>query len=315
MIAFLVRRVGLAVLSLALISFLAFGMVHAVPGSAAVAVVGTGDADAIAEVEVQLGLDRPLVEQYLSWAGDALRGDFGEALVSNRGQAVSDLLIDRLPATLALGIGGLLVSLVVGIPAGVMAALRPAGRLDRVVLALGSLWLAIPNFVFAIFAVRWLGAELGWFPVIGLPAVTDDPVGWLRALVLPSVSLSVGAGAIVARQSRGAVIDVLQRDYIRTALANGVPFGRVVRRHALRNASAPVLTVIGFQAVTILGGTVVVEQVFAIQGLGQLGLSAVLEQDFPVVQAFVMLTAVLVVAVNMVVDAGYAWADPRVAVR
>ena len=185
MVAFLVRRVGLAVLSLALISFLAFGMVHAVPGSAAVAVVGTGDPDAIAEIEVQLGLDRPLVEQYLSWAGNALRGDFGEALVSNRGQAVSDLLIDRLPATLALGIGGLLVSLVVGIPAGVMAALRPAGRLDRVVLALGSLWLAIPNFVFAIFAVRWLGAELGWFPVIGLPAMTDDPVGWLRALVLP----------------------------------------------------------------------------------------------------------------------------------
>jgi peptide/nickel transport system permease protein len=297
------------------VSLLAFGLVHLGPGSPAETIVGNGDPEAVAQVEAQLELDRPLGEQYVDWLRGAVRGDFGEALVADRGEEVSTLLGERLPATLALAIGALVVSTILGIAVGIVAGLHPGSRLDRAIAVVGSVWLALPNFLIAMFAAWLVGARLGWFPVTGLPPLTEDPLGWLHALVLPVLALSLAPAAITARQMRGALADVLQQDYVRTALASGVPRGRIVWRHAMKNALVPVVTVIGFQAATLIGGTVLAEQVFAISGLGQLGVAAVLDHDYPVVQGFIMVAALAVVVGNLIVDVVHGWLDPKVRVR
>jgi len=308
----LVFRLTAAAWTLLLISVLAFGLVHMVPGNAAEAIVGTADREAIIEVEERLGLDRPILEQYFTWLGGAVQGDFGVALVSDRGQDVTGLILARLPATAALVGGALTIALSLGIATGMLAALRPGGLLDRLLTLLTSIWLAVPGFLVAMLTARWLGAEWGLFPVLGLPSLTEDPVKWLHSLVLPATALALGPTAIVARQMRGALIDVLRQDYIRTAQACGVKRNRIVLTHALKNAMVPVSGVVGFQVAFVLGTTVLVEQVFVIPGLGDLGVRAVLDQDMPIVQGYVVVLSFAVVVVNLLADFSLGFFNPKI---
>lgn len=307
------RLVG-AVPLVFLVSVLVFGLVHLMPGSASERILGDGATEeAVAALDAELGLDRPLLVQYGAWAADAVRGDFGRSLIDKR--AVSTTLAERVPVTMSVAFGGLVVSLAVGLLAGTAAALRQGGWLDRTVSLGTATGLAVPNFWVAFVMAYWLGVRWGWFPAVGYTPFTEHPVEWAHGLVLPALALGAGSGAVIARQMRSGLLDVLERPFIVTARAKGLSPARVVMVHAIKNAMIPVVTVIGFQVSLMIGGAFVVEQVFGIPGMGTTTVKAVLDRDLPLVQGTVMITALVVIAVNLMVDISYAYFDPRVRVQ
>lgn len=304
-------RAAATVPLLVLVSVLAFGLIHLMPGS--VSEILLGDAatpERVAALNQELGLDEPFLVQYAQWAGDALRGDFGESLVS--GRAVATIVMERLPVTLSLAAGGLVVSIVLGVSLGIMAALGAGGRVDRLVTAFSSASLAIPNFWVGMLLAFWIGVRLGLLPASGYTPLTESPLGWLRSLILPSIALGLGASASIALQMRNSLVEVLQRDYIVAARAKGIPSRLVIRRHALRNAANPVATVTGFQVTVMFGGSLVIEHVFTITGLGSAIVPAVLEHDIPVILGVMMVVALAVMLANFIIDVLYGVFDPRV---
>lgn len=304
-------RLVAAVPLIFLVSLLAFGLVHLIPGSASETILGDGATpEAVAELDAQLGLDRPLLEQYWNWATDAMRGDFGRSLITSRD--VSDTLVERFPVTISVAMGGLVVALLVGVTAGTVAALRQGRLTDRAISLFAATGLAVPNFWVAVLLAFYLGVERQWFPAIGYVGPTESVVQWLYHLVLPSFALGIGSSAVIARQMRGGLLDVLERPYIRAARAKGLQYRRVVVVHAMKNAFIPVVTVVGFQASVMLGGAVLVEQIFGMPGIGVQVVGAVLSQDLPLVQGVVMVSAVSVILVNTLIDVSYAYFDPRV---
>ena len=305
------RRILMTVPLLFVVSALTFVLVSLQPGDAAQEILGTtASPQAYAALERDLGLNRPLYEQYWSWLGHAVRGDLGQSIFTN--QPVAQAIGQRLPVTLSLLIGTLLVSVVIGVGFGVFSALRAGGR---AVDALALIGFSLPAF--------WVGAELivifavwqHWFPATGYVAITASPAGWLRSLVLPVAALSLYGIAAIAKQTREAMLDVLGSEYIRMARANGISTGSIVFRHALRNASIRVVTVIGLVAVGLLGGTVLAENVFALPGLGSLMVNAGTQHDLPVVAGLVVCFTLVVVAINLLVDLAYLWLNPRVRLR
>lgn len=266
--------------------------------------------EAVAAKRAELGVDRPLIQQYGDWLGDAVRGDLGTNWFS--GEEVTTELSDRIPVTLAVAFGGLLIAVVVGCSFGVIAGLKAGRWPDRVITVASSLGIAMPNFWIALMLSYSFAVKLSWFPAVWPTGGPDGFWGWIEALVLPSVALGVAASAAIARQSRSAMIGVLQRDYIRTALAKGLPIRRVVSRHAIRNASIPVVTLIGFQVSALLGGSLFVELIFNIPGLGTYGVDAIFRGNVPALLGFVMVIALVVVLVNIALDLSYAWLNPKV---
>jgi peptide/nickel transport system permease protein len=306
-------RLVAVVPTIVLVSILTFAIVHLFPGSVGETILGAqASPEAVAEIEASMGLDKPLPEQYVSWAGGALQGDFGESIAIERGQEVRSMIGARLPTTLSLALLALLFAVCVGIPAGAFAAFRSSSLSDRVVTIVASIGLAIPSFWLAILLVRWLASELGWFPSFGYTPLGEGVGPWLRSLALPALALGLPSAALIARQSRAALLEVLQQDYIRTALAAGLHTRTILFRYALKNAMVPIVTIIGFQAAFVLGGSVVIERVFGLPGFGSLALNAVLAQDIPVVQAYVLFIAVLVILINLLVDVSYGWFNPKV---
>ena len=307
-------RLVAAIPLIALVSILAFAIVHLMPGSASEAILGEGATpDAVAELDRQLGLDKPIVEQYVDWAGGAIRGDLGTSPIT--GRDVWTTLSQRVPITLWVALAGLVVTVLLGVPAGIVAALRRDSWVDRLLSFVTASGLAVPNFWLAILLAYWLGVRLQWFPAVGYTPFSESPVEWFQGLVLPGLALGLGPAAVVARQMRGGLLDVLDRPYVRTARSKGIGARRVVIVHALKNAFIPVVTVLGFQASVMLGGAVVVEQVFGIPGISTQIVRAVLDQDIPLVQGVVLAMAVVVIVVNVLVDISYAYFDPRVRVR
>ncbi len=314
----MVRTVAFRVLAaiplIVLVSILAFALVHLMPGSASATILGDAATDeAVAELDRQLGLDKPLVTQYLNWAGSAVQGDLGTSALT--GRDVSDTLAERVPVTLWVALAGLLVAICVGIPAGIFAALHQGRFADRFLSLVTATGLAVPNFWIAILLAYWVGVRLGWLPAVGYTRLAESPVDWAKSLVLPGLALGLGPAAVIARQMRAGLIDVLDRPYVRTARSKGLSYRRVVVVHALKNALIPVVTVIGFTVSVMLGGAVIVEQVFGMPGIGGQLIRAVLEQDIPVIQGVVMFTAVVVIVVNVLIDLSYAIFDPRVRVQ
>jgi peptide/nickel transport system permease protein len=306
-------RLLAAIPSVFLVSVLAFTLVYLMPGSVSQLILGeAATPEAIDALDAELGYDRSIVVQYLDWAGDALRGDFGNSLITQR--EVSTLIFERLPVTLSLAAGALLVSIVLGIGCGVVAALRHGSLVDRA-LSLGTAaGLSVPSFWAASLLAFWIGVELGWLPASGYTPFSESPVDWFRSLILPSLALGIGGAANIARQMRNGLVEVMGKPYIRTAWSKGLSSRRVVVVHAMKNALIPVATVVGFQASMLLSGSIVVEQVFGLPGIGSQTVRAVLDQDIPVIQAVVMVTAITVILVNIVVDSSYAVFDPRVRV-
>lgn len=266
--------------------------------------------EAVAAKRAQLGVDRSLLTQYGDWLGDAVRGDLGANWFT--GEEITTELKDRVPVTIALAFGGLLIAVVVGCSFGVVAALKAGRWPDRIITVVSSLGIAMPNFWIALVLAYFFAVQLGWFPAVWPPGGPDGLLGWIEALVLPSVALGVASSAAIARQTRSAMIGVLQRDYIRTALAKGLPVRRVVSRHAIRNASIPVVTLIGFQVSALLGGSLFVELIFNIPGLGTYGVDAIFRGNVPALLGFVMVIALVVALVNIALDVSYAWLNPKV---
>jgi peptide/nickel transport system permease protein len=304
------RRLVLAVPLLLVVSVLSFVIVSLTPGNVAQEILGTNaPPESYAQLRRELGLNLPLYEQYWHWFEHAIHGNMGESLFS--GQPVTQLIGERLPVTLSLIGLSLLAILVIGVGLGVFSAVRGgvAGRLVDTVSLVGF---ALPSFWAGAVLIAIFAVILRWLPATGYAPLTQSPSQWTRSLVLPVVALSMNGVAAVAKQTREAMLDVLGSEYVRMARANGIPERSIVLRHALKNAAIRTVTILGIQAVGLLGGTVLVESVFALPGLGGLAVTAATEHDLPTVQGLVVYFTLIVVVVNLLIDLSYTWLSPRV---
>ncbi|NBC11340.1 MAG: ABC transporter permease subunit [Planctomycetes bacterium] len=310
MLSYLLRRVLISLLVLFGLSVGVFGLVRLVPGDTAAALLGARytEADAAA-LRQELGLDQPLVVQYGIWLRGAAVGDFGETI---DGQPVAARIADALPVTLELMIIALGFAVVVGIPLGALAAVRRNRPTDHAAGFLGLMGLSVPGFWLGTLLILLFALVLGWLPSGGFVPITQDPVGNLAHMLLPGVALGLAVMAVVLRMTRASMLEVMPQAYVRAARARGLGRVSVVFRHALRNALIPVMTIIGIQAGYLLGGSVVIEEVFSLNGLGRLILYAINDRDYPLLQGAIMLVGTAFLAINLLVDIAYAWVDPRV---
>jgi peptide/nickel transport system permease protein len=310
-VRFLARRLLYSLVVLLGVLIVVFSLVHLVPGDPVRIALGTRySPDAYQALRAASGLDRPIVEQFFGYIGSALTGDLGVSF--RNGDPVTLTLLDRLPATLSLAVVGIVIALLISVPAGIWAALRE-GRISDVVVRISSQFgVSIPDFWMGLLLIALFASTLGWLPTSGYQALSDNPAGWLRHVILPGLTVGLVAGAIMTRYIRSALLDVASMGYVRTARSKGLPPWVVTLRHIVRNALIPVLTITGIQLATILGGVIVVEVVFAWPGIGRLVYTAVAARDYPLIQGAVLLIAVLFLLVNLVVDVLYAVVDPRI---
>jgi peptide/nickel transport system permease protein len=297
--------------TLLLATFVVFCLQHLVPGGPANAIAGEyATPERIASINERLGLDDPFLVQYWNWLSSALRGDLGTSLAN--GQPVTQLIGQRLPATLTLGFAAMVVSVVVGVPLGIAAALRRGSRADGLVTAVATLGVAIPNFWLGMMLVLLFAIRLRWLPATGFVSFTENPVEALRHVLLPAIALGGVGAAEICRQLRSAMIEVLDSDFIRTHRAKGLARHRIVWVHGLKNAGLPLATIIGLRISRVMGAAVVVETLFAIPGIGTLVTFATTQRDYPVIQGVVLFSAVVVLATNLLVDLAYRLIDPRI---
>jgi peptide/nickel transport system permease protein len=306
------RRLLVSAPLVLVVSAATFVLVALTPGDVARTILGaSGTPEQYSELRRSLGLDQPLLTRYWHWLTNAVHGDLGVSLFNQ--QPVTSTLDSRLPVTLSLVIGATVLASVPGIALGVAGALRP-GIAGRLVDAVSMVGLAIPNFFLGLLLISWFAVSIRLFPATGYVPLTESPGGWLRSLVLPVVTLAVPGVAVVAKQTRDAMLDVLDRPFIRMLRASGLPGRSIVLKHALRDASIPIVTVVGIIFVGALGGSVVVESVFALPGLGGLAVLATQQHDLPLIQGVAVYFTAIVIAANLVVDLTYRFLDPRIRV-
>ncbi|MER3405094.1 MAG: glutathione ABC transporter permease GsiC [Chloroflexota bacterium] len=309
---YITKRFLFTVLVLWLVSVIVFGAVRLIPGDVCKIVLATSDVDErqCQVIRHDLGLDRPAAVQYLHYMGGVLRGDFGKALISKRD--VWGEIRTRIPLTLELALLATVFALALAIPIGVISAVKQDTPIDYLLRFLTIGWLSIPSFwlgtMLIVFPARWWG----YSPPVGYVDLWKDPLKNLHQLYLPAIALGLALSASLARLTRSSMLEVLRQDYIRTARAKGLRERTMVFRHALRNALIPVITLFAIQFGVLLGGTVVLESIFSLPGLGTLALNAVLLKDYPQVQGLVLFFATTLVLINLVVDLSYAWIDPRI---
>jgi peptide/nickel transport system permease protein len=310
-LGYLLRRAGAVVPILGVVSVVVFSLIHLTPGDP-VRIMLREEADpaTVATLRHQLGLDQPLPLQYLTWLGRAVQGELGRSIRTN--QPVMDAIRQRAPVTLSLAMAALLVAIAIGLPAGILAALRRNSVVDVTATLVAICGVSLPSFWLAVLLILVFSLTLGWLPPLGWVSPSRDLGAWVRSLVLPSVTLGVAIAAVLMRMTRASLLEVLELEYVRTARAKGLPERRIVLGHALRNALIPVVTVVGLQAGALLGGAVITETIFALPGVGRLLVDAIFQRDFPIVQGVVLLLAVNFLVVNLLVDLTYAWLDPRI---
>lgn len=306
----IVRRLGILAASLLASSVLVFAFMAVLPGDPARVALGVNASDAsVAQLRTEFGLDQPLVAQYADWVGGFLTGDLGRSYISRA--EIAPQLADRIQVTLWLVVTAMVLAALVAIPLGAVSALRHRRPSGLALSALSQVGVAIPSFLAGILLITVFAVELGWLPANGWTPPATNPGQFLSQLVLPALALGLVQGAVLTRYVRSAVLDVQREDYIRTARSKGLSPSAALRRHGMRNAAVPVVTVLGLQLATLLIGAVVVERVFVIPGLGSLLLDAVAQRDLVVVQDVVMVLVVAVLVVNFVVDLLYVAIDPR----
>lgn len=311
MAGYVLRRTLQAVGVLFGVSVLVFALIHLVPGDPIRLALGTRFSEATYERLLERsGLDQPLLTQYVTWLGRALTGDLGVSFRS--GDTVWSMIGERLPATMSLAFAAMVVAALIALPLGIVSAVRQGRPVDYAATTLSQLGISVPDFWLGILMILLFAQRLDWLPPSGYVALTDDPVQWAVRLILPGVTVGVVSGAVVTRFVRSSVLESLGQDFTRTAESKGLPERTIIRRHVLRHALVPVVTVSGLQLAYLLSGVVVVEEVFAWQGLGQLALDAVKDRDYPVLQGAVMLFATFFLVINLLVDLLYAWLDPRI---
>lgn len=293
-----------------IVALAAFSLSFLTPGDAAATVAGEGaTVEQVAEVRHELGLDRPVVNQFGDWVSNLVRGDLGRSVVND--VDVSTLVGARLGATLSLVLAGMFVAMVIGIPAGLLAGMRPRSLVDRVLTTLTTLGIAVPAFWLGTILIVTFALKRQLLPAGGYVPFLDDPVGWLRCMVLPAIAIGAASAAELARQTRSAVTEVAGLDHVRTSRSMGVRDRRVLGIHVLRNSAIEIVTVLGLQVSRLIAAAVIVEQMFAIPGLGQLTVVAVRTRDLPTVQGVVIVTAFIVLFANVLVDLSYALINPR----
>ena len=312
---YIIRRLLLLVPIMLGVSFLTFAVFRLIPGDAAILTLGFGSTpENLEELRHELGLDRPWYEQYGDWVGGVFQGDFGESITES-GLSVTTELGRRLPITVELLIMAIFFSLILGVPPGVLSAIRPGTPLDWLTRFTSVLWLSIPNFWLGILVITFGLAWFGWTPPqfgLGYVPFFDDPWVNLQQFFFPSLVLALAIAAGIMRLTRSAMLEVLRNDYIRTAWAKGLRERTVVVRHALKNALIPVVTVVGLQIGALIGGTVLVERVFALNGVGFWVVESVIRRDIFVVMSLTLIFAMTYVLANLFVDLTYAWLDPRI---
>ncbi|HEV8471992.1 MAG TPA: ABC transporter permease [Methylomirabilota bacterium] len=309
--AYVARRFGAMAFTLVGVSLLVFVMIRLVPGTVVEQILGqAGDTPETREAYRRFfGLDRPAHVQYVTWLAALARGDFGVSWLSNR--PVLALFVERLPVSAELAALAIAWALLVGVLLGTWAAVRHGTTRDAVIRVVATLGLSLPAFWQGAVLILITSVMLGWMPSLTWTPLTRDARANLAIMALPALTLGTATAAAIARMARSSMLDVLGREYVRTARAKGLPEERVTFHHALRNALIPVVTVAGVQFGYVVGGIVVVEDVFTLPGVGRLLLDAVLQRDYPVVQGVIMLLATIFMALNLVVDLLYAWLDPR----
>lgn len=308
---YFLRRLATLLLVLFGVSVVAFSIIQLIPGDPARVVLGTqASPEGIAAVRARLGLDQPLVTQYVNWVGGILRGDFGQSLIT--GQSITRSVTRRLVPTLVLALAALLVGLLIAIPFGTLSALKPGGRRDTAASIFSQIGVSIPDFWMGIMLIFVFSESLRWMPSSGFAPITAGVGPFLRHLLLPALTAGLISGSIMTRFVRSAMLDVLQGDYVRTARAKGVRERSVLLKHVFRNATIPIVTIVGLQMATLLSRVVVVEIVFAWPGLGRLALESTLQRDYPVLQATVLLTATIFALMNLITDLSYVLLDPSV---
>lgn len=311
MLRLIVRRVAALVPLLFIVSIVVWGLLLLIPGDPAVSIAGeTATPDQIEAVREDLGLNDPVHERYLDWVTGVVQGDLGTSLFTS--YRVSDAITDRLPVTLSLVGTAFVLSTLIGIPAGVLAAVRRGRGLDRFLTVGTSVGVAVPNFWLGLILVTFLALRLGWFPAGGYVPFTDAPLEWAQHMALPVLTLAMAAAAEIGRQMRAGMVDVLERDFIRTHRAKGLPPHVIVGRHGLKNALIPVVTVAGLQIARLFGLSAIVEQIFNMQGVGQLAIDSVFKRDVPMIQGVVLMVTLMVVTANLLVDISYGYLNPKV---
>jgi peptide/nickel transport system permease protein len=315
MTTYIVRRLLLFLPTLVLVTAMVFATLRIMPGDvAALIVTGGGESGfnerAYQQVRKELHLDEPIAMQYVRWVGDALRGDFGNSYWSKT--SVREELVTRLPVTLELAIAAPLLGLLLGVPLGVISAVRQNSAVDYLARTVSLTGLAVPNFWLGILIIIFLANVFGWVVPLRYAELWQDPWTNVRQLFWPVIVLATGFMALLSRVTRSAMLEVLRADYIRTARSKGLRGSVVVRRHGLRNALLPIVTITAAQFGGLISGTLVTEQIFNVPGMGRYFVESVFVHDFPVVQAVVLLIGVTYLTVNLVVDLAYAWLDPRI---
>ena len=307
---YLGARVASLLVTLAVVSVITFLVLRIIPGDPAQIILGADTpGDALKELQAQLGTDRPLVVQYASWVASVARGELGVSLRHKR--PVIELIVERLPVTLSLAWLALVLAVLVGLPVGVQAARHRNTATDYAALAFTQIGQAVPSFWLGIMMILAFALQLRWLPSAGWVPWSESPWQALRHLAMPSVALGMVLAATIARMGRSSMLEVLQEDFVRTARAKGLDEREVIYRHTLANALIPTVTIIGLQVSTLLGGAIIVEQIFSLPGLGRLVLFAVFNRDWPLIQGLVFFLATLTITLNFLVDLSYAYLDPR----
>lgn len=311
MLKFILHRALATVPVLFLLSLIVFSLIHLIPGDPVQIMLGEeNDPHTLQALRRELGLDRPIVEQFLRWLWRLLQGDFGRSLRSR--QPVLEAIGERLPVTIELTGLAMLISLSIALPAGVISALRRNSVLDVLSTMTALIGVSIPNFFLGILLIVAFAQELQWLPSSGYVSPQESLALNLKTMLLPAVTLGTGLAAIVMRMTRSSLLEVLRHDYVLTARAKGLAESGVVMRHALKNALLPVTTILGLQMGTLLGGAVLTETIFALPGLGRLVVDSIFARDFPIVQGVILFLALTRITCNFVVDITYALLDPRI---
>ena len=311
MTGFIVRRLLTSIIVLFMVTLLVFGALHIIPGDPTTLMLGMeATEEARRALRHQLGLDLPVHIQYLTWLGKVLRGDLGQSLALK--DDISKLLLQRLPTTIPLAVLTMLIAVVIALPAGVLSALKRSSKTDWLISVFAFAGLSLPNFWVGVLLILVFSLYLRVLPPGGYVSIMDDPAEGIRRLLMPAVALGAALAASLTRMTRSSMLEVMGQDYIKTARAKGLAERTVIVAHALRNALIPTVTVMGLQIGQLLGGALIIEEIFSLPGVGRLTIHAVYDRDFPLVQGAVLFIAMVFTVVNLLVDMLYVYLDPRI---
>lgn len=311
MTGYIVRRLLTSIIVLFMVTLLVFGALHIIPGDPTTLMLGMeATEEARQALRHQLGLDLPVHIQYLTWLGKVLRGDLGQSLALK--DDISKLLLQRLPTTIPLAVLTMLIAVVIALPAGVLSALKRSSKTDWLISVFAFAGLSLPNFWVGVLLILVFSLYLRVLPPGGYVSIMDDPAEGIRRLLMPAVALGAALAASLTRMTRSSMLEVMGQDYIKTARAKGLAERTVIVAHALRNALIPTVTVMGLQIGQLLGGALIIEEIFSLPGVGRLTIHAVYDRDFPLVQGAVLFIAMVFTVVNLLVDMLYVYLDPRI---